>query len=77
MALGLDRARLREVRAQLIEDALSDLKGLVEEDVTPEVRERLARRILARVSAPTHFYSVAISQCVARFWNAKFPERPL
>lgn len=68
------RQWLCDQRTQEIGEALAELRSLVEEQgLTPEVRERMARKILARRDDPKGRYSVAVMQCLCRFCEEHLP----
>jgi len=65
-------------RARAIQVVMEDLKAMLDKKRIPtDVKEELARDHLTRMGYPTRPYSVALSQCFQRGWNAKFPRAPL
>jgi uncharacterized protein (TIGR02646 family) len=70
----LNEGWLCKLRACAIQVVLEDLNAMLDKERIPaEVKEELARDALTRMRYPTRPYSVALSQCFQRVWNAKFP----
>ena len=67
-----------ELRKRDIAAMLRELEDLLNEPgISPEVRERMARRQYVRVQNPELGYSEALRQCFRRAWAAKFPTASL
>lgn len=75
--LDLNREWLCNLRAVAIQDTLAELRDLLEEEEIPdEARERLARKIFARLE-PKLAYSAALRQCFLRGLEKRFSEHLL
>ncbi len=74
----MNRKWLVRIRRRAVNEALSRFDQIVEEyKRDPGVGERLARSEWARIADPGTPFSVAISQVVARRWQADLPGVPL
>jgi uncharacterized protein (TIGR02646 family) len=70
--MDLNREWLCRLRARIIAETLADLKDLMTEAEIPEgARERLARKMYARLLNPGLAYSAAVRQCFERVWRWK------
>ena len=76
--LDLNREWLCRLRARVIQEELADLRDLMAEAGVPEdAKERLAKKMYARLLNPTLAYSAAVRQCFERSWRGHWPDVPL
>jgi uncharacterized protein (TIGR02646 family) len=73
--LDLNREWICRLRARVIEEALADFKDLMDEAGIPmDARERLAKKMYARLLNPELAYSAAVRQCFERAWRHNGPD---